>query len=344
VRAIQMLLMASLFWGISFPVMKGIEMVYRDLALAPNSWFASSSTVLIRFGIAAFIMLAWSWRSFRLISRAEVTQGLGLGIFGGTGILLQMDGLAYTSASTSAFLTQCYCVLLPWLSAIRDRQAPGSRILFCSGMVIAGVAVLAGLDVRHLHLGRGESETLLGSLMFTGQILWLERPRFSGNRVRHFSLVMFATMALVALPVALATARGARDWMTVFTSPAILSLTAVLVVFCTLAAFLLMNRWQPSLPAAEAGLIYTTEPLFASALALFLPAYLSACLHVHYQNEQLTASLLFGGGLITAANFLILVPRLSRARPSVRASDPLLVANRRAATALKQPLDPASGE
>ena len=37
-------------------------------------------------------------------------------------------------------------------------------------MVILGVAVLAGVDWQLMKLGRGEWETLLGSLLFTGQI------------------------------------------------------------------------------------------------------------------------------------------------------------------------------
>jgi hypothetical protein len=66
-----------------------------------------------------------------------------------------------------------------------------------------------------------------------------------------------------------------------------------------------MNRWQRLLPATEAGLIYTTEPVFASLFALFMPLWLSALLPIHYSNEQATENLLLGGGLITAANVLI---------------------------------------
>jgi len=44
-----------------------------------------------------------------------------------------------------------------------------------------GAALLAGVSLDHLHLGRGELETLAGSVLFAGQILWLERPQFSGK-------------------------------------------------------------------------------------------------------------------------------------------------------------------
>ncbi len=53
---------------------------------------------------------------------------------------------------------------------------------------------------------------IAASLVFTGQILWLERPQYAGINVRHFSLVMFVVMAAVALPVALVTTRQWGDW------------------------------------------------------------------------------------------------------------------------------------
>ena len=70
--------------------------------------------------------------------------------------------------------------------------------------VLAGVTVLARFDWRQMRMGRGEAETILATLFFTAQILWLERPGFAGNRTSHFSLVMFGVIGLMFLPVTLA--------------------------------------------------------------------------------------------------------------------------------------------
>jgi hypothetical protein len=66
-----------------------------------------------------------------------------------------------------------------------------------------------------------------------------------------------------------------------------------------------MNYWQPQIDSTRAGVIYCAEPLVASLLALFLPAWISRMAHIDYPNEIATVSLLVGGGLITAANVLI---------------------------------------
>jgi drug/metabolite transporter (DMT)-like permease len=83
-------------------------------------------------------------------------------------------------------------------------------------------------------------------------------------------------------------------------------LVGFLALGCTLGAYAVMNRWQPHLPATEAGLIYCSEPVFTSVLALFLPGLLSRLPGISYADERLLPRLLIGGGLITAANVLVL--------------------------------------
>jgi drug/metabolite transporter (DMT)-like permease len=233
---------------------------------------------------------------------------LGLGLFGGVGILLQIDGMAYTSASTSAFLTQCYCLWIPLWVAWRGKSWPPAKVFLSCALVIIGAAALANLDWNHARIGRGELETIAASLVFTGQIFWLERPQYAGNNVRHFSLVMFLITAAVALPVALVTTRQWGDWVQAYRTAPTLGFLGILIFFCTCCGYMLMNHWQPRVTATEAGLMYCLEPVFASAFALFLPAWFSLWAAVPYANETLTTSLLVGGGLITAANVLIQLP------------------------------------
>jgi hypothetical protein len=167
------------------------------------------------------------------------------------------------------------------------------------------VGVLAQVDLRSMTIGRGEFETLLASLFFAGQILWLDRPRFAGNRVNHFTIVMFLTTVVLSVPVCIASRSNPGDWLIAFGSPMVLGLMVVLILLCTMVCILVMNRWQPDLPVTDAGLIYAMEPVSASGLALFLPGWFSAWGGFSYPNEKATMSLWIGGGLITAANILI---------------------------------------
>lgn len=304
-RAVLMLLLANLFWGLSFPVIKAIALLHERLMPAASTWFSATYTLAPRFLFAAMILIAWRPRGWWRFTRGETVQGGVIGLFAAAGMLLQNDGLQFTAASTSAFLTQFYAILIPVYLAVRHGHNPGALVWTCCLLVLAGVAILGGFDWQTLRFGRGEVETLLSSFFFMGQILWLGRPGFAGNRPEKISLVMFLVQAAVFW---VAAAAGAPDGGTLaapWSSVPWLGLTAVLTVFCTVGSFSLMNAWQPRITATEAGLIYCVEPIFGSAMACFLPAWFSAWAGIDYPNESATWTLLVGGGLITAANVLL---------------------------------------
>lgn len=304
-RAVPMLVFCTLLWGLSFSTMKALVLTQQTLVPSAGSWFFSSLSVVYRFGLAGVILLIFTFRQFRSVRRLEVEQGIVLALFGGLGIQFQMDGLAYTSASTSAFLTQGYCLFIPLWVALVNRRWPTLKVFLSIALVLAGVGVLAEIRLHSIKLGRGEIETLIASLLFTGQILSLEHPRYAANRPMCLTVVMLLGTALVATPLACATAPSAAAWVQAYASPAAAGFLVMIALFCTLAAFTIMNTWQHCVTATEAGLIYCAEPVFASFMALFLPGIFSHWAGINYANEQLTIRLLIGGGLITLANVLL---------------------------------------
>jgi drug/metabolite transporter (DMT)-like permease len=312
-RAVLMLLLANLLWGLSFPLIKAITLLHARLVPEAGTWFSAVYTVAPRFLMAVAVLLALrpadAWRA----NAGERRQGLLLGFFTAAGMLLQNDALQFTSASTSAFLTQFYAIMIPVWLAVRHRVNPGGRVWLCCALVLAGVAVLGGFDWRELRMGRGEWETLLCSVFFMGQILTLERPEFAGNRPDRVTFVMFATQAVVFSSLSLLLAPDAATLTAPWGNAAWLACTTSLALACTIGAFSIMVAFQPRITATEAGLIYCVEPIFASALALFLPGWMSAWAGINYPNETATWTLLLGGGLITAANVIL------QLRPPARA-------------------------
>jgi drug/metabolite transporter (DMT)-like permease len=324
IQACLWLAVGTILWGLSFPITKAILIKQDALVPSTHSAFFASLIVIVRFGVGAVIVLAFCARTLRTITRAEISEGLGLAFFGGVGIIFQMDGLAHTSASTSAFLTQFYCLLIPIWAAVTQRALPTLAVIVSSGLVLAGAAILANFDWRELKIGRGEAETLVAATFFAGQILWLEKPEFANNRTSHFTFVMFAGTALLAFPVALVYAPGASAFARAYADSSVVMMSVALVPFCTVLSYGLMNIWQRHITATEAGLIYCLEPVAASAFALFLPALLSRLAGINYANERITLDLLLGGGLILAANILIQIEaaRRGRLKPGVRMPNP----------------------
>jgi drug/metabolite transporter (DMT)-like permease len=305
-RAIGALVVACFFWGLGFPLVKTFSIAASSLDPGVSSWFVAAFMVVMRFGIAA-LAVALSVRAPP--SSPEFRQGIALGAVTGLGMLLQTDALAYTEASTSAFLTQGYIVLLPIIGILRTFRLPPARVAVCAFMVFLGLAILSRFDPHTLSLGRGEAETLGAAACFTVQILLLDAPGFAGNRNGPVSLVMFAGMALFLLPVAFFSARGMGDVAIALGGRGSVANLAIMTLLPTLGSFLLMNRFQREVTPTEAGVIYATEPVFASAFAMFAPGGLSLVSGIAYANERADSRLVLGGALVVGANLLLSLGR-----------------------------------
>jgi len=304
-RALFGLVATCALWGVSFPVMKALTLSLSSQAPGISTWFVAATTVTLRFGFgAALLVLGNSSRP----SKDELTQGCWIGVFSAAGMLLQMDALNFSPASTSAFLTQGYIVILPLVAALSGRVWPPVKTVVCVCISTVGLGLLSGFDWASLRLGRGEAETLLAACSFAVQILFLDHRGYRHNRSRVVTQVMFVCVALVLAPVALGTMRTPSELMLLFSTPSSLGLFLVLCVPCTVLAFSWMNRYQPELSASEAGIVYGAEPLFASLFSLFLPRIFSSLAKIDYENEALGPSLLVGGGLVISANVLLQLP------------------------------------
>jgi drug/metabolite transporter (DMT)-like permease len=305
VQARVLLVGATILWGVSFPLMRGLELAQRDHAPhVPDSTLAGAD-VAMRFGLAALLLLPFYGRGLLNVTRREWSQAGGLALFSGIGLYLQTLGLAWTDASIAAFLTQLYTLIVPLIVALRDRRFPGPRVIVACLLVLIGVALLSPGILAHFFPGPGEIVIMVSTVFLAAQIVWVERPAFAENRSGLVTLVMF--LALTAMfTFAYAAGGGTKhDLVQLFGTPALAILSLLLVLLCTLFNFFIMNAWQRYVTATEAGLIYCLEPVIAAILCSFLPGWLSRLTGISYANETLTWTLFIGGFLIVAAAVLV---------------------------------------
>ncbi|MEI6084317.1 MAG: DMT family transporter [Verrucomicrobiota bacterium] len=304
-KPVLMLFLATAGWGLSFPLTKALMLIQQQLLPEASEWFITAQGLSLRFGMAAVLLALGCRGRWRNLGWLEWKFGLGIGFFAGIGMLLQMVGLGHTLASTSAFLTQAYVLIIPVALALWYRKLPSWLVAVSCLLVVAGMAVLCRVDWRDLRLGRGETLTVLCSAVFVGDILWLDRKEFARVDKLTGSVIMFAVIALVGVPVAWWTQPAAGLTWAAYGSASVWIITVVLVLVPALFSFTMMNLWQPAISPTHASLIYCAEPVFASLFALGLPALLARLGGVTYANETLTANLWIGGGLITVANILV---------------------------------------
>ena len=171
-------------------------MLVQD-ALIPGQaqWFHSALILFVRMTFATVIMAILFHRQLRSMGKNEGRQGIALGLFGGVGMLLQTDAQHVIQASTSAFFTQFTCIFVPIAVALRNRAWPTARVALSCFLVLFGCAALSGFSPTGVAFGRGEWETIAAAILFTGQILVLEKECYQNNEMRSTATMMFAVKA-----------------------------------------------------------------------------------------------------------------------------------------------------
>jgi drug/metabolite transporter (DMT)-like permease len=304
-QARVLLIGTTLLWGLSFPLLRALELVQRaNVPAIPDAALASAD-VALRFGLAVLFLLPVYGRGLARISGKEWSQATGLALFAGAGLYLQTLGLAWTDASIAAFLTQLYTLFVPMIVAFRDRKAPSLRVIIACAMVLFGAALLSPGLLRHFILGPGEVVVILSTIFMASQIVWVERPIYNENRAGVVTLIMFAILTALSSAGYFITGGTPHLAGELLGTPVLWTLTLALVLLCTVFNFLIMNAWQRRVSATEAGLIYCIEPVIATLLSGFLPGWVSRFASISYANETLTWTLFVGGALIVSATVLV---------------------------------------
>ena len=170
-----MLILACALWGLSFPLMKGLHLEQAARMPGASTLFLASWLQFARFGLGAVVLAPLVLARCRPTAD-EVRQGATLALWGGAGMWLQADALAYMDASVSAFLTQAYCVILPLWACLRLRRKPAARLVVATLMVIAGGVVFSGIRPGSIRLGRGKWKRW-SRRFFSVSRFWLWRIR-----------------------------------------------------------------------------------------------------------------------------------------------------------------------
>ncbi|HZY88738.1 MAG TPA: DMT family transporter [Gemmataceae bacterium] len=300
-RATAMLVVVTLLWGLSFAWMKNWQEAARG---APGGPLLSGLTLIaLRMPLAILVLAAWQPRLFTAATRREYAAGALIAVPFTGGFVLQVWGLNWTTPALSAFVTSLCSAWAPLLAWACLGVAVGRLNLLGLAVALAGTAVLGLRLDEGWALGPGEALTLLASLLFALELLLLDRLGRAVNSA-HLTAGFLGTAAVLAGLAATAVAArgpglaGWAAWVSdMLGRPPVLRDLALMTLLPTVLAFHWMNVYQPRVPVGRAALIYLLEPVFSSAFSVW------------WKHDQVTETLLLGGGLVLAGNLLVELPR-----------------------------------
>ncbi len=252
-----MLALATAIWGASFAVIKtGVAEIDPLVFLA------------LRFGGGALVYMVFFHRR-AWPTRTEIVWGLYLGALLWSGNILQTVGLTEISPARSAFLTSLNVLGVPFLLMIFWKQRVSLGVWMSVLLACAGLVVLywthAGMSMQ-----RGDLLTLGCAAIFSGHILVMSS---AGKRGRPLPLcgvqLVSAGIAMCALlPVGLHGTPFREVLLQV--SPATWWGLGWLATFGTVLPFALQATYQPRTTPTRAAVMFTLEPVFATAFAAIL--------------------------------------------------------------------------
>jgi drug/metabolite transporter (DMT)-like permease len=273
------ILSITVIWGSSFIIMKNIVEVLGVYAY-----------LAMRFTVAAVILAVLFRKPMQAVQPRNLMHGGIIGILLFMGMALQVTGLKYTSASTSAFVTGLNVVIVPVVSALFLRKQPPVRAVIGVMMATAGLFVLTGGFSQHWN--KGDTLTLLCSFCFAMQIIFIDK----------FNAVTDPKQTAVIQMVTAALLYGAA-WL--LFEPGKVNITWIVVVTVlytgalgTAFAFGVQTIAQKYTSPTRTALIISCEPVFGAVFALLVPG-------TGGKTETLTWAMIAGsvlilGGMITA--------------------------------------------
>jgi drug/metabolite transporter (DMT)-like permease len=264
------ILLTTLIWGSTFSVARGVL----------DSW-PPLTYLALRMPLAALLFAALFPRQVFGASREAWRAGGALGLLIGLGFIGQTSGLLYTTPAKSAFITGITTPLVPVVAYALWRTRPSRENL--SGIVLAsagGALILAPAGAASFNAG--DLVTLSTTLLFACHVN-LMGAYARRIDVRQLSALQITVAAGVMLAAWLAVRAAAWAWGAEALPPglareavppawggAVAWQIAYLTLFGTLATFLLWAWGQARMSATHAAVIFSLEPVFATAFAVLL--------------------------------------------------------------------------
>jgi drug/metabolite transporter (DMT)-like permease len=267
--------------------------------LAADAGASVTSTLLVRFGLAAAVFAAvlgiGGWARVRGLPRRVVLTGLGLGA---AGYALQ-SGLYFLAierldVSMVALLLYTYPVFVTVAAIALGRVEPSLRTgaalaIASTGLVLVLMAAGAGaFDLVGAALALAAALTYTTYILVSDRIMGEVDPFALAVLVLTGATASFTVTGLATGSLGLALSGEAWLWL--------LLIALVSTVFAVSAFFAGLRRVGPS----EAAILSTFEPPVTVALAFLV------------LGEQLTQLQLAGGALVLAAVVLLQLPARRR--------------------------------
>ena len=260
----------------------GIGFVWVKIIL--DAGYSNFQCVAGRYLMACIFMAGIFAVRPRKPNKETVKKGIILGEVLFVSFFLMNEGLKITTPSVNAFLTNTQSILVPVIMLLLFRKVPEKQVLIAAVMTAFGAWLLSFDGQSDFSIGAILS--LSASAMFSLQIVLL--GRFVGDSdPLEITMVENLTVLITAIIVCIISGESLPE-----IRPTEIYAFASLGFFSTFLYFILQSIGQKSASPSLAGIIISTESVFAAIFSVIL------------YGENLSKFAVLGCGFIFAAVIL----------------------------------------
>ncbi len=284
---ILMLLIVTLFWGVTFPIIK-VALYY----MSPAPFLA------LRFAIATLMMLILVKKGHNLLKPANIRYGLIAGFMLFLGYFFQTVGLDYTTAADSGIITGLYVILLPIISFLYLKNKISRVDVVASMTAFLGLILLSYSPSGGFGNRLGDILTLICAVVYAIQIIYVSKyskslDSYSFTFYQLLAVSIFSGVMIPFMPGELFILNYYTIFAIVFTA-----------IFGSFFAYYVSTVALKFVEPTTAGVIFVGEPVFAAITSVL------------FLHESLGKFVIIGGTIMVFSILLITLEKYIKDKKS----------------------------
>ncbi|MDP8011787.1 MAG: DMT family transporter [Thermoplasmata archaeon] len=249
-KYISLIIIATLLWGVTFPIMKIAVVSISPVLLT-----------LIRFAIASAILFAIFFKRIVSSSIGSALSGLFIGVFLYFGYYFQIVGIVFTSAMHSTLITGLYIIISPILAFFMLKEPLDKKVIISLILALIGLFLITGILITVVNIG--DILTFFSAISYSFQVVLVDKysKKYDPLVLTFYQILMVVPLGLIFLPFS--------GYSVSWNNDVIFSII-YLSIFATAIALLLQNFGQKGLDSATASMVFALEPVFGVLFSILL--------------------------------------------------------------------------